>query len=94
MIPANLSNRAYDTEPYHVTISIYGFDVFNAPFKAEDTRLLKGVKMDTAKRKAHAWATELGFKAQQAWHEACINNASREYRTETGARRLIVVERS
>ena len=50
--------------------------------------------MDTAKRKAHAEAVRQGFKAGSAWHEACGNYSSREYRTKAGARRLVVVERS
>jgi len=94
MLPSDVSNRAYDTTPYHVTISLYGFDVFNAPLQAEDTLLLKGVSMDTAKRKAHQRATQLGYKASGAWHEACSFYSTREYRTKQGARRLIVAERS
>ena len=94
MLPSDVSNRANDTEPYHATISIYGFGVFNTPQKAEDTALLKGVSMDTAKGKAHARAMRLGYKAKGAWHEACSFYSTREYRTKEGARRLIVVERS
>jgi len=94
MLPNDVSNKAYDTTPYHVTIAIYGFNIFNEGVKAEDTILLKGVTMDTAKRKAHQRATELGFKAESAWHEACKTYSSRKYRTIAGARRLVVVERS
>jgi len=94
MLPADVSNRAYDTEPYHVTIEIYAFDIFNNGVKTQDTILLKGVKMDTAKRKAHQRAKELGFKVDGAWCEACSTYSSRKYRTIAGARRLIVLERS
>ena len=94
MRPSDVSNRAYDTEPYHATISIYGFDVFNTPQKAEDTELRKGVSMDTAKRKAHQRARRLEYKTEGAWNEACSFYSAREYRTKEGARRLIVVERS
>ena len=95
MLPSDVSNRAYDTEPYHTTISIYWFDVFNTPQRAEDTEtLLKGVSLDTAKRKADERARRLEYKAAGAWHAACSFYATREYRTKEGARRLIVVERS
>lgn len=75
------------------TIDIYGFNIFNEGVKAEDTLSLTGVDMDTAKRKAHEQATELGLKADSAWHEACKTYSSRKYRTIAGARRLVVVER-
>lgn len=94
MLPNNISNKAYDTEPYHVTISIYGFDVHNAPQRTQGTELLKGVNMDTAKRKAHQRAVASGFTVQSAWHEASGSYSTREYRTQEGARRLVVVERS
>ena len=57
--------------------------------------MLKGVSMDTAKRKAHQRATALGLKeTESAWYESCKTYSNRKYRTTTGARRLVVVARS
>ena len=95
MIPGSFSNGRYDTEPYHTWISIYCFDVFDKPNQAVNSVLVKGVKMDTVKRKAHQRATTLGLKSDGRWQNSDNGNyASREYRTDTQARRLVVLERS
>ena len=88
--------------PYHATISIYGFDIFNKPLHAHPTELLKGVSMKTAKTRAHQKATTLGLTpVTRQWVNVSDSYAKREYQgrkvTEdcvTHFRRLIVVERS
>lgn len=95
MLPNDVSNRAYDTSPYEATILIYGFDLFDKPRQVHPMLHLKNVSMDTAKRRATAKAKSLGLTARQRhWVNLRENFSKREYQTENGARRLIVVERS
>ena len=94
MIPGSFSNGRYDTEPYHTWISTYSFDVFDKPVIVNSV-LVKSVGMDTVKRKAHQRANTLGLKSDGRWQNSDNGNyASREYRTDTQARRLVVLERS
>ena len=94
MTPGSFSNGRYDTEPYHTWISTYSFDVFDKP-EILNSVLVKGEGMDTIKRKAHQRATTLGLKSDGRWQNYDNGNyASREYRTDTQARRLVCLERS
>lgn len=79
---------------YHSTIGIYYFDVFNNPQQDVPTALLKSGSMENAKRKGHQRATAHGYTSNGNWKHATENYATREYLTEDGARRLVVVERS
>ena len=80
---------------YHSTISIYGFGIYNEPKKAAETVLIKSGSMENAKRRANKRAKKLGFvPAEKHWRHDTPNYATREYLTDTQARRLIVVERS
>ena len=80
---------------YHSTISIYCFDLYDKPHIAHGTVLLKKGSMANAKRRAHRRAVDLGLTpAGNAWRHATENYARRDYFTDQGARRLVVVERS
>ena len=88
------SGSPYDTTPYHATIGVYKFDVFNKPYHDTQTTLLKGRTMQQAKRIAHKQAIQRGLTPAGKWTHDTDNYATREYQTATDARRLVVVERS
>ena len=94
MLPGQVSNRAYDTEPYEAFITIYWFDMFDSRHRVGESVLVKNVSMRSAKRQAHQRATALGLTSDGRWKNPKSNYATREYRTENDARRLVVIERS
>ena len=96
MLAGNISNRAYDTEPYEAFITIYWFDVFDSPHRVgEPNTQLKTLAWTLLPNvKAHQRATALGLTSDGRWKNPKSNYATREYRTENDARRLVVIERS
>lgn len=90
----------YDTTPFNGTISIYWFDVFNKPTNLLPFTLLKNVSIRKLKSEAHQRAMQMGLTENGNWKNAIDADIwwdfyyTREYLTQHGARRLVVIERS